>query len=170
MRGARARWLVLGTLLVVALSVTLGADRQGSGVTEVVAASVPKHRAATSAVSADAGSAQMDLTRMSRLTKTATTEEADLFGVHSWQPVPPPSRPAPAPRPTAPPLPFVYLGKMTEGGAVTVFLSQQGRPHIVKAGDTIERTYRVEAIADKAVTLTYLPLDIKQQLSIGAAE
>ena len=80
-----------------------------------------------------------------------------------------PSPPPPPPAPQAPPLPLTYLGKLVDGERVAVFLSQGDRNWVVRAGDTIDGVYRVEAVGDRTMTLTYLALDVQQQLAIGAA-
>lgn len=95
---------------------------------------------------------------------------ADLFATYSWVPLPPPpvSMPTdPTPAPTAPALPFTYLGRFQEeSGKVTVYLAQGERPHSVNVGDTIDGIYRVEEIEADSVTFVYLPLNTKQTLNI----
>jgi len=90
-----------------------------------------------------------------------------LFDSKSWYVPPPPPKALPPPPPTAPPLPFSYMGKMLEDGRTTIFLTRQNRNFVVSAGDTIESTYRVDEINARFMTLTYLPLNIKQTLQIG---
>lgn len=92
-----------------------------------------------------------------------------LFDSKSWYVPPPPPKALPPPPPMAPPLPFSYMGKMLEDGRTTVFLTRQNRNFVVSAGDTIESTYRVDEIGAHSMTLTYLPLNIKQTLQIGEA-
>jgi len=92
-----------------------------------------------------------------------------LFGSKSWYVPPPPPKALPPPAPTAPPLPFSYMGKMLEDGRTTVFLTRQNRNFVVTAGDTIESTYRVDDISAHFMTFVYLPLNIKQTLQIGEA-
>ena len=41
---------------------------------------------------------------------------------------------------------------------------------MVKSGDVIENTYRVEKVMAPTMTLTYLPLNMKQTLYIGEAK
>lgn len=69
-------------------------------------------------------------------------------------------------RPQAPPLPFAYLGRMLEDGKLAVFLARGAESYSVKAGDTIGGEYRVDAVTDKEVTFTYLPLKTKQRLPL----
>jgi hypothetical protein len=96
-------------------------------------------------------------------------DDAGAFAPRDWTPPPPrPAQAPPAPPPTAPPLPFTVIGKSVEGGAWEVYLAQGDRLHVVRDGAVIDGTYRVDAIAPPVLTLTYLPLDQVQQLTIGA--
>ena len=74
---------------------------------------------------------------------------------------------APPPKPSAPPLPFTYLGRWTEGAIVTAFLAQGSRSIAVSVGESIDGTYRVDTISDTAIGLRYLPLDQRQELSVS---
>jgi hypothetical protein len=87
---------------------------------------------------------------------------ANVFRAQSWLPPPPPPPPPPAPK--APPLPFVYLGQIDEAGRIAVFLGQQQRTLIVRSGDTIDGTYRIESVTPTGATFLYLPLGELQQL------
>lgn len=114
----------------------------------------------------------LDLERLNRAPTEAI--ENDLFAAKSWQPPAPPSPPPPKPMviappaPTAPALPFRYIGKMIEGNATIVFLAKRDQDYSVKAGDIIENVYRIDQVHDDAIGFTYLPLDIKQVLTINA--
>ena len=116
---------------------------------------------------ADATSAVIAIIDRSELAKTeASSVSADslLFAVRSWTP---PPRPAATPeRPSAPPLPFSYLGKEFDGSQWHVFLARQNAVLIVKADDVIEDTYRIESISPPIMTVLYIPLNESQQLSI----
>lgn len=92
--------------------------------------------------------------------------EANLFASRSWQPPPPP--PPKAAAPSAPALPFSYLGKVQEGGRITVFLAQGARTHVLKKGDTLPG-YKVDDITMAEIIFVYLPLNEKQKLMIGSA-
>jgi hypothetical protein len=100
----------------------------------------------------------------------------DLFASQSWYVAPPPPPPPPPPRaagpapaPSAPPLPFQYLGKLDDSERLRVFLLRGERIHTVSVGDVIDGTYRVERIDGGQMTLIYLPLNISQTLSVGSA-
>lgn len=104
---------------------------------------------------------------------SATTGEP-VFGQHNWNPPPPPAPPPvaaakPAP-PTAPALPFIYLGKSLSEGRWEVFLSRGERTIIVQNKSVIDGVYRVDAITPPSMMLTYLPLNQVQQLTIGVLD
>jgi len=69
--------------------------------------------------------------------------------------------------PVAPPLPFTYIGKYIEDGQLNIFLGYRGANLVVKAGDVIQQTYKVESIKPPLMTLRYMPMDVPQNLQIG---
>lgn len=96
--------------------------------------------------------------------------ENSLFARHDWTPPPPPPSnepPPPPPPPSAPPLPFTYIGKSLQDGVWQIYLARGERTYLVNDGDTIDGIYRVDAIRPPVLTLTYLPLEQRQQLNIG---
>lgn len=103
----------------------------------------------------------------------------DLFAVRDWTPprpvaaAPPPPvavyRPPPPPAPTAPALPFAYLGKLEQADVTRVFLTRGDSLFSVGEGDVIENTYRVEQIEERSMSFRYLPLDLVQKLAVGSA-
>jgi hypothetical protein len=123
---------------------------------------------------ADAG--DLDL---SQRTRDATAgDTANAFESKSWYVPPPPPPPPPVakilpppppPAPTAPPLPFTYLGRYDDSSNAVIYLVRGDRVLLVHAGDIIEGTYRVEGIVGTTLGLTYLPLKIRQSLDIGHA-
>ena len=101
------------------------------------------------------------------------TAAASLFSPHSWYVAPPPPPPAPVvfhapPAPTAPPLPFAFMGSYRGDGAVqTFFLTAGDRVYDVKVGDTLDNTYSVDGVRAGQMLLTYIPLKIQQSLAVG---
>ena len=77
------------------------------------------------------------------------------------------SRASPPLAPTAPPLQFKYAGKAISDNETWVFLSQAGENLITKLGGKINDKYRLDSINDDAITMTYLPLNVKQTLTIN---
>lgn len=96
----------------------------------------------------------------------------DLFAAHSFLPPPPKVsvQAGPPPAPVAPPLPFRYQGRMTEGNATVVFLAQGDRVLVARQGDLLNNQYRVESVSAHAVTFMFEPLKQRQTLSIGNAK
>jgi hypothetical protein len=88
----------------------------------------------------------------------------DLFANRSWQPPPPP--PPPPPKPTAPPLPFKYAGKLIEDKVVRVFLTQGDATTLVAQGDKLGN-YDIERVTTASVVLLFRPLNEQQTLNFG---
>jgi len=104
-----------------------------------------------------------------------------LFAAHSWY-TPPPPPPPPAPTltaaqeaalrvPVAPPLPFAYMGRYAPDGSEPVFFLTQGdRVYSVRVGDTLNNTYSIDSLTNGQLLMTYKPLKIQQQLTVGGAQ
>ncbi|HAN55168.1 MAG TPA: hypothetical protein DCQ77_02695 [Betaproteobacteria bacterium] len=60
------------------------------------------------------------------------------------------------------------MGQLVEDGTLTVFLSRQDQNYAVKAGDSLDGTYRVDKVENRRLVLTYLPLNMQQSLAIGS--
>ena len=116
--------------------------------------------------------------------RTFNAEAGELFKSTSWVPQQPQislqqqaamakqaartAAPPPAPKP--PPIPFKYIGKIIDGNKIRVFLADSEQNYVVWLGGRIEDQYRVDAVDDEAITLTYLPLDARQTLAINQTE
>ncbi|MGH7603990.1 MAG: hypothetical protein ACRENK_08325 [Gemmatimonadaceae bacterium] len=74
--------------------------------------------------------------------------------------------PVTPPAPIAPPLPFKYLGRMSDGTRTVVFLESAQSLFSAGVGDTVASIYRIEAIADASVTFKYMPLGQNQTLPV----
>ena len=74
---------------------------------------------------------------------------------------------APPPAQTAPPLQFKYIGKVISGNNTLVFLNQSGENLIAKVGEAIDDQYRIDELNEEAIIFTYLPLNIKQTLTLN---
>lgn len=95
----------------------------------------------------------------------------DAFATRTWYvppPPPPPVAAAPPPKPTAPPLPFAYMGSYDDAESPTVImLVRSDRLYTVSEGDLIDGTYRIDGVRNGVIEMTYLPLQEKQQLPTG---
>jgi hypothetical protein len=111
----------------------------------------------------------LELRARSELIGSASGPAETLFGSQSWTPPPPPPplvAPAP-PKPTAPPLPFIYLGKKLENGKWEAYLARGSDTYVVREKSMIDGTYRAESITPSTLTITYLPFKQVQTLTIG---
>lgn len=167
----RDRWIVLAVALVLSLTAARwSGSEDGVAPARAVVAAAPRVERAP----APAGVPDLDLDRLAARQPLAPAD--DPFLARSWQAMaeeearrnaPPPPPPPP---PQAPPLPFAYLGKLVEETRVVVFLTQGDRNHVVRAGDTLDGTWRVDEIDEHAVSLTYVPLGQQRSLAFGAQD
>ena len=96
--------------------------------------------------------------------------DSDPFRPKSWYVAPPPPPPEPPPKPTAPPLPFQYMGMYEDRGKATVYLARGNESFSVTAGERFADSYQLEKIDRGMLVINYLPLSIRQTLNIGIAE
>ncbi len=102
----------------------------------------------------------------------AAAQANALFETRSWLPEPPlPRRPvarAPEP-PTPPPFPYQFLGRLeTDGKPRTIYLTKDNQVYSVAPGEVIEGTYRVVDVTPESMEVTYLPLNMKQQIAFSS--
>jgi hypothetical protein len=160
-RPLARRALAVTLVLVAAASMVAGRERP--------ALEVVQPRSAVTAPAAGTA-ADIDLAKLER--REATAPQIDPFAPRSF--APPPVREArvrtaePA-APSAPPLPFVYFGKVTENGKTDVFVMRDDEVIGIVAGGKIDDQYRVDAISDSSISFTYLPLKMQQSLDLSEA-
>ena len=102
----------------------------------------------------------------------------DLFAARSWKAAPPlasvtekPVNVAPVVQvPTAPPMPFQFIGRIDDRTDLQVFLQNGEKIYVVRKGDVIDETWKIEGISDLELSLVYLPLHLSQTLSVGSAQ
>lgn len=169
---AKQRWVVYAIVLALTLTVMRWAGGQDRGDPRTVVAyqaerlERPAREGSAAPGPADAVLAvQLDLLER----RAAPAPAGDPFGARSWEPEQPAVKRYVPPPPQAPPLPFTYLGKMVDDGKTTVFLTKEDRNYLVRVGETLDGTYRVESIAEEGLVLTYLPLRQVQTLAFGTA-
>lgn len=161
---ARTRWLILGSVLTATLAAMVWVDDQPPQA-PVTPAAVKKNKAGNPVIKAQ--NLRLALEHIQRTHGAEAEQIQDVFKAKSWYVPPPPPKPVPPPPPAPPPLPFKYMGKLLDGGNLTVFITKQDRNYAVKAGDTIEGAYRVDSVEAQRVLFTYLPLNMQQTLVIG---
>ncbi|MGH8389217.1 MAG: hypothetical protein ACRESJ_27675 [Pseudomonas sp.] len=102
----------------------------------------------------------------------------DLFTAGSWKVAPKlasvteqPVNVAPVVQaPTAPAMPFQFIGRMDDRTDLQVFLQSGEKIYVVRKGDVIDATWKIERISDMELSLVYLPLHLSQTLSVGSAQ
>jgi hypothetical protein len=162
----KREWALLALLPALVL-LAVAPDEAPSGTT--VAAAEPAQRR-TSVAASEAF--DLDLARLKR---EPAKEPSNAFEAKSWYVPPPPPpppvavKPPPPPPPSAPPLPFTFLGQYQDPARHVIFLVRGERVLAVSEGEVIEGTYRVEGIVGTTLAITYLPLNIRQTLTIGNA-
>jgi len=107
----------------------------------------------------------IDLEKLRR--NEATMPQNDPFALKNFGAEPRRAAP-PAPRvekPTAPPLPFRYFGKLTEKGKTEVYVMRGDELLAVAAGQNIGE-YRVDKVSESSIAFTYLPLKMQQTLEL----
>lgn len=185
MKIGRLQWvfIVIVTAVIVA---TAPSDDEGEPANLARTRQQPSNSASTSTIPdkhrpKDTGHVELERLDKSGLQQGENRRVGDAFNATTWQVQPPPPRyvPAPppppppppqsAPAPTAPPLPFTYMGNYSDTDSRFVILTKGDRVYTVAVGDVIDNTYRVEKIAAGMVNFTYLPLNIEQSLRTGEA-
>lgn len=102
----------------------------------------------------------------------------DLFAARSWKVAPQlatvteqPVNLTPVVQvPTAPPMPFQFIGKLNDRTDLQVFLQNGEKIYVVRKGDVIDDTWRIEGISDVELSFVYLPLHLSQTLSVGSTQ
>ena len=174
---ATRREMLLRGGLIAAVTASLGLFAAGGERPEapVAAQSTP----AAQRPAAKSESVRIDLLRRDAQARP----EGDAFAAHSWQPPPPPpprpkliapepelADPPPAP-PAAPPLPFTFLGAFeATGGKRVLYIVEGDKVHAVSEGEIVNELYQVEAVGADEMVFVYLPLKLKQTLSLGNAK
>ena len=109
--------------------------------------------------------------------KPTTLKPRDRFPSKSWKPAaqmatvtekPVAVAPVVA-APSAPVLPFQFVGRLHNLGDEQVFLQSGEKLYVVRRGDVIDDIYRIEQISATELSLVYLPLHLSQTLSVGSA-
>ena len=177
-----ARWIVLATAGGAAfygssrLAATDSADDVVAPVARAEAARVePATSGAARAESAEparvavadtgaAGRAAVPAGVASARAPIEVNRTADAFPSMVWTPPPPPP-------PTAPSLPFKFVGMIEQkSDRPAAFLAKGDALHIVRVGDVVDSTYRVDSLSPTQIVVTYLPLNQRQSLSVDGGQ
>ena len=158
------RVLIMAPFLLVAAWLALFGDKTPSGGGEVVAPVAATPRAAQSeveapldnpAITGEADSAQVRRLRdRVNLGELENGPKVDLFSAQGGNPNP---VQVAAPPPPPPPLtqPFVLIGRMYDRDHWLAFLENQGKTHVVQAGEVVDG-FRIDAVSAQEIRLTQL--------------
>lgn len=174
------KWPLLLALLAGAAALALWGDKRPAGLAQPLreAEAIRSPRSAAAGPTAVANTptaralpgAAANLAQLLPRTQRAAPA-ANPFAVVS-DPAAPTARPVLAtPAPAAPPPdgpPYVYQGKQRVAGGWEVFLVHDEQLHIVQAGSTLERRWRIDMI--QPPTLTLVDLGTQQRFSIPIGE
>jgi hypothetical protein len=112
------------------------------------------------------------LARRRGLVSVAQGEGA--FGIRTWKATPEPSLPTPPIAsamnavPSAPPLPFSFLGKLDVGdGRQRFYLLKGDTQFTISPGDVFDGIYQFEGVKDGHLVILYKPLSVPQTLPIN---
>jgi len=179
----KQRWFLIGGLLLltlVAIYMLNAAEEENTIDTVVTRPLKPTLLAITSnslAVSEALNESLPDLSRKRLLTdeeakiaKNSANKEADLFQPHAWYIPPPPPKVVVAeivkPIPQAPPVPFVYMGKLENTAQGTqVFLTANNKVLSALVGKEVNSMWRLDKEDANALYFTYMPLSLPKVLS-----
>ena len=156
-------------LLLGALAGLVGYPLLDESATSAGLAFAQTERAETRAAAKANAAERLELPERRGLTRT----QGELFGA----PPPPPKPitkkaqpPAPvAAAPVAPPVPYRFAGKVRKGSEEEVLISKGDAVFPVKAGDTLDGTYKVESISAERIDLVYLPLGTRDRIVVSSA-
>lgn len=171
-KAARLRWTILlcgliGTLVAIFYpsddDTPYAARKVAAAVRKTTGAAAPTMAGVNAGDDADAG-------------------DPDPFAPRGWQaPPPPPAAATPqvaaivAPvvpvEPTGPPpLPFRFVGGMTDGADQMVYLGRGDDALVARVGDVLEHTYKVTSITATQIEFEHMPTGQKQALALPARD
>lgn len=169
------RRLILGALLLATITASLFIGLNNSDTDIFTSERLPNVSPGQHSAISTTPRTLLDLKLPRR--QQSTSPITDIFSSKSWYIAPvtinnlPPlsSQPQDTPPsiPSAPQLPYTYLGRMWQSdGRWCFFLAKDNEVHLVFAGEILEDLYRVDGVTNGKLDLIYLPLNITQTLNI----
>lgn len=170
----RRQFLLIGSL-AVSLGLTAWVAANDEQAEDAVVGIAPPAAERKSAITADSVKPASTLPVLVRSGEEKDEAPAgNLFETHSWY-VPPPPAPKsaaaaePPPKPTAPAVPYAYIGKLEDTPDGTLFmLTANNKVYTVKQGDVIDRVWKLEKEDAASLHFTYIPLALPKALSKAA--
>jgi hypothetical protein len=165
------RWKLLGAAAVMLALVAAGwPDGGNDGAAEIVEVAKPARTQISRIKTSIEGKSQdemgdIHLEKLRRMKMELNVKS--VFTANSWEAPPPSAKTKSESSSSTPSIPFTYLGKLVDQDTFMVFLSRQDRNYVVKEGDVIDDVYHVDEIKGSLMSLTYIPLNMKQTMRIG---
>jgi len=159
--------IAIAVALVAAASLVIGREKPALEVVESTPA-----RAQNMAAAPDI---DLDKLRRPEAAPGADAPQNDPFAPRSFAPAPrakaraAAADAAPA-RKTAPPLPFTYIGWVSQDGKTEVYVTRGQELISIAAGEQIGPEYRVDSITEESIRFTYLPMKTHQVLARAEPE
>lgn len=176
-KRAAIAFVAIGTGLIVQHTIASGGDADVVGPVEREPHGSRAQPAVTAvppaAPQAAIASLSLHVERLARraalpVPSDAAASEPPLFAVQSWQPPPaPPPAPAAPAEPEAPPFPYAYMGGLSDDRGRTAFFNRGDHVLGVRAGETIDGSFRVDQLDETSMTVTYVPLNKTAQVRLG---
>jgi len=163
-RSLSRRWLVLGGLLLATVVASVWPRGEESPALEVVAPSARGNEVTSKLEQTSRAHAELPPLGERLERPQGAKKVENLFAATSW--IPPSSKLA-APTPTAPPFPYAFAGILVDNDVLTAVFTKQNQHFVVRAGEVLEDTYRLDEINSHSITGTYLPLGQKLTLPLG---
>jgi hypothetical protein len=185
MRLPHSRRFILGAALLAAIVASLWPEAPQNQLAAIVEPALPQGAAPAHEKNRVA---EPELPRIDSLRPRPPQRggAANLFAAENWNPPPPPPpRPAkapppppapqpvaeaaPPPPPSAPPFPYTVAGSVADTKGKMVVFSKQNENFVLRTGEMLEQSYRLDTIEAESVTLTYLPLGLAQRVPLPGA-
>lgn len=173
------RWLFLTLALAATTWFSVGNRGSTDGlVSEAVVRSTSSRASPASRSSVKPAASELSLIRLkvrqppyqlfdAEMVADMAEKEAPIFQLQSWTP-PPPKGVVKVEPPKAPPWPYVYFGQQLSQGEWWIYLTLGDEARSVKKGQILDTNYRIEKIEPPNLSVTYLPLNEVQTVTIGA--
>ena len=171
-RRSIVRWFILGGALLATLAAAVWPAGNRSEAPEVVAP-VPRTPERTARRASAGHEIQLPALEAPGRQHTVSGLQ-DLFGATDW------SRPATLPLkralppdtasasgPMVPPFPYTIAGIIEDPSGPMVVFTKQNQNYVVRVGEVLEQTYRVESVGAESAMVTYLPLRIAQAIPLS---
>ena len=174
----RIKWgAVVVVISCMATALAMAISGQDNNSSDIVGAVEKNHSSANHTATGQNKQTQtnmhFDLSEIKR-TVPDKIRTSSMFQSKSWYVSPPSMKTGflsmksasvlPPPPPSAPQMPFTFIGRMIDGHEVTLYLSKNNQQYSAKLNDVLDGNYRVDKITYKSAVLTYLPLNIQQEL------